>query len=70
MKKKDIQELKHRPAEELHRLIQETQEKLRVLRFDLAAGKVKDITEIKELKKKVARMKTFMHEHANISQAK
>ena len=32
--------------------------------FDLAAGKVKDITEIKELKKKVARMKTFIHEHA------
>lgn len=65
MKKKDIQELKHRPAEELTRLIQEANEKLRALRFDLAAGKVKDITQIHELRKKVARMKTFIHERAN-----
>lgn len=64
MKKKEIQELKHRPAEELVHLIKDSNEKLRVLRFDLAAGKVKDITEIKELKKKVARIKTFINEHA------
>lgn len=62
MKKKDIQELKVRPAEELAHMVREANEKLRVLRFDLAAGKVKDISEIKELKKKVARMKTFIHE--------
>ncbi len=63
MKKKDIQELKHRPVEELAHLIKEANEKLRTLRFDLAAGKVKDITEITELKRKVARMKTFIKEH-------
>ncbi len=64
MKTKDIQILKNRPVEELTHMITEANEKLRALGFDLAAGKVKDITEIKELKKKVARMKTFIHEHA------
>lgn len=64
MKIKDIQELKHRPVGELTHLIKEANERLRTLRFDLAAGKVKDITEINELKKKVARMKTFIHEQA------
>ena len=64
MKKKDIQELKHRPAEELARLVTESSEKLRSLRFDLAAGKVKDISQIHNEKKKIARMKTFIHEHA------
>ncbi len=65
MKKKDIQELKHRPAAELANFVKEANERLRALRFDLAAGKVKDITEIHELKKKVARMKTFIHEQGN-----
>lgn len=67
MKKKDIQELKHRPAEELAHLAREASEKLRALRFDLAAGKVKDITEIHETKRKVARIKTFIHERKNES---
>lgn len=65
MKKKDIQELKHRPVEDLVHLIVEGNEKLRALKFDLAAGKVKDISGIRDLKKKVARMKTFIHERAN-----
>jgi ribosomal protein L29 len=65
MKKKEIQELKHRPVGELAGLIRDDQEKLRGLRFDLAAGKVKDISAIHELRKKIARMKTFIHEHAN-----
>jgi large subunit ribosomal protein L29 len=63
MKKKDIQELKHRPVEELAGLVQSAREKLRSLRFDLAAGKVKDISQIHNEKKKIARMKTFIHQH-------
>ncbi len=65
MKKKDIQELKHRPTEELAARIKEDREKLRALGFDLAAGKVKDISGIKELKKEIARAKTFIHERTN-----
>jgi len=63
MKKKDIQELKHRTSAELEALIKESSEKLRGLRFDLAAGKVKDITQIHEAKKKIARMKTFISQN-------
>jgi large subunit ribosomal protein L29 len=63
MKKKEIQELKNRPTEELARLVVEGSEKLRTLRFDLAKGKVKDISEIHEAKKKIARMKTFIHQN-------
>lgn len=62
MKKKEIQELKHRPVQELTRLVYEASEKLRALRFDLAAGKVKDMSELHEVKKKIARMKTFIHQ--------
>ncbi len=62
MKKNEKRDLKARPAGELARLVREAEEKLRGLRFDLAAGKVKDISVIKELRKKVARMKTFIHE--------
>ncbi len=65
MKKKDIQDLKHQTAEALQAMIKDANEKLRTFRFDLAAGKVKDISEIREMKKKVARMKTFMQEHGS-----
>jgi large subunit ribosomal protein L29 len=67
MKKNEIQELKMRPVEELSRMVREANERLRTLRFDLAAGKVKDESEIRELKKKVARMKTFIHEQSKQS---
>ena len=65
MKKKDIQELKNKPDAELERLIQDDNEKLRVFRFDLAAGKVKDISKIREARKGVARMKTILTQRSH-----
>ena len=62
MKKKDIQELKNKPAAELECLIKDKNDALRVLRFDLAAGKVKDISKIRDAKKAVARIHTFLKE--------
>lgn len=62
MKSKEVKELKIKPAAELTRLVKDATERLRVLRFDLAAGKVKDISEIRSLRKNVARMKTFLRE--------
>lgn len=64
MKKKEIQDLKNRSAVELINLERESKEKLRTLRFDLAAGKVKNVAELHELKKKIARIKTFLKSHA------
>jgi ribosomal protein L29 len=64
MKKKDIQELKNRSVVELTNLEHESRERLRALRFDLAAGKVKNVAELHEVKKKIARIKTFIKNHA------
>jgi ribosomal protein L29 len=64
MKKKDIQELKNKQDAELERLIRDKNEELRILRFDLAAGKVKDISKIREARKLVARAKTLLGQHA------
>ncbi len=63
MKKKDIQSLRQGSVAEWEHTIGESNETLRKLRFDLAAGKMKDVSRIKELKKKVARIKTFIKEH-------
>jgi ribosomal protein L29 len=65
MKKKEIQDLKNRSAIELVNLEKESREKLRTLRFDLAAGKVKNVAELHELKKKIARIQTFLKSNAH-----
>jgi ribosomal protein L29 len=62
MKKKDIQDLKVKSEAELNRLIKEDSEKLRALRFDLAAGKVKNVKALHETKHAIARAKTFLRE--------
>jgi ribosomal protein L29 len=60
MKKKDIQELKNKPLGELERLVLDSGEKLRALRFDLAAGKVKNVNELHQTRRTIARAKTFI----------
>jgi ribosomal protein L29 len=62
MKKKDIQALKAKSDAELARLIKDDREKLRKLRFDLAAGKVKNVKALHETKHAIARAKTFLQE--------
>ncbi len=60
MKLKEIQELKRKPEAELHKLLKDSQERLRVLKFDLAAGKVKNVSEMHEVRKTIARALTFL----------
>ncbi len=67
MKKREIQELKKRPAVELSRLVHEGSEKLRSLKFDLAAGKVKNVNELRVLRKNLARMQTFIKQQSKIA---
>jgi large subunit ribosomal protein L29 len=62
MKKKEIQDLKVKSEAELIRLVKDTNEKLRALRFDLAAGKVKNVSELRNNRKLVARAKTLLRE--------
>jgi large subunit ribosomal protein L29 len=54
-------ELRQKPKNELQRLLQEDREKLRQLRFDLSAGKVKNVREIRKIKKDIARILTLLN---------
>ncbi len=60
MKKKEIQELKNKPLVELEKLAREYREKLRTLQFDFAAKKLQNVMTLKEAKKDLARVLTFI----------
>lgn len=56
----EIKELQHKSKAELLKLLTEKREKLRQLRFDLAGGKIKNVREIRETKKDIARILTLL----------
>jgi len=56
-----ISEIRQKPKKELESMLFAQREHLRNLRFDLAAGKVKNVREIRELKKEIARILTVLH---------
>lgn len=56
----EIKELRQIPKEELQGRLKDDREKLRQLRFDLAAGKVKNVKEIHQTKKEIARIITLL----------
>ena len=60
MKKKKLQEFRNKSDGELMRDLAENRERLSRLLFDLAQGKVKNISEIKEVKRTIARILTLM----------
>lgn len=53
-------ELRKKSKEELQKILKDNREKLRQLRFDLSAGKVKNVKEIRNLKKEIARILTLL----------
>jgi large subunit ribosomal protein L29 len=55
-------ELRQKSEAELKKLLQEKRERLRALRFDLVSGKVKNVREIRETKKDIARILTLLNE--------
>lgn len=60
-----IGELKQKSKKELEELLKELREKQRSLRFDLAAGKVKNVREIRAIKKDIARILTLLNLQKN-----
>lgn len=56
-------ELRQKSPEDLKNLLRESKEKLTQLRFDLASGKVKNIREIRLVKKDIARILTILQKH-------
>ena len=53
-------ELKQKSRNELERILTENREKLRQLRFDLVVKKIKNVREVRKIKKDIARMLTFL----------
>jgi len=57
-----ISELRQRSKSELQKILVDNREKLRQLRFDLSAGKVKNVREVRRIKKEIARLLTLFTE--------
>ena len=55
-------ELRQKSQLELQKLLQESREKLRQLRFGLVSGKVKNVREIRKTRRDVARMLTVLNQ--------
>ena len=60
MKKNEIKELRSKSTLELQEALLKDRENLRVLKFDLYNGKVKNVRAKREIKKTIARILTFM----------
>ena len=56
-----IAELRRKSKPELKKLLNDNGEKLRQLRFDLSAGKVKNVREIRRIKREIAQILTILH---------
>ena len=65
MKTRDF---RNKSEEELHSLLRQKREALRQLRFDLVAGKVKNLREIRAVKKDIARILTVINEKRKIKE--
>jgi large subunit ribosomal protein L29 len=53
-------EFKSKPQKELSQILLEKRERLRILRFDLASGKVKNVREVRQTRKDIARILTLL----------
>jgi len=53
-------ELKQKTEKELRQILQEKKERFSQLEFDLASGKVKNVREIRAIKKDIARILTIL----------
>lgn len=62
MKKKEQQEYIGRSTDEIKRIIAENQKKLANLRFDIPMHKVKNVREMKNIKKNIAQLLTILRE--------
>lgn len=65
MKTKEMEQLKNKQEMELINDIKKSKDKLWELQVDLRAGKLKNVSEIKKLKKLIARINTIVSERKN-----
>ena len=63
MKKKEFEQFKTKPAADLKKALFENRDKLWSLKTDLAAGKVKNVKEIRKIRKTIAQIMTISNQH-------
>ena len=61
-----IQELRKKDIKELEKTVQELTKKLSDLRFKFSSGKLKNVKEINNFKKEIARILTIIKETKNV----
>jgi large subunit ribosomal protein L29 len=61
MKLREKEQLKNKPKAELEKNLSEYRDKLWSLKTALVGGKVKNVSEIKEVKKNIARILTILN---------
>ncbi|NCN53025.1 50S ribosomal protein L29 [Candidatus Wolfebacteria bacterium] len=65
MKKSELQKLRDKNVVDLSKEVKEDKDRLWQLRMDLASGKIKNISEIRKLRAKIATTNTLMSEKNN-----
>ena len=55
-------ELRSRSNNELSKTVHDERERLGSLRFDLSSGKIKNVSQIRKIKKDIARISTLLNE--------
>jgi len=68
METSELKGLKSKSKEELYKLLLDSSKKLQDLKFNLAAGKVKNVRSIRALKKDIARILTLLNEMKEMPQ--
>lgn len=63
MKKKDLEKIKNKSDVELMEDLKNHKEQLWKLRVDLIAGKVKNVRELRKIKRTVAVINTVLNQH-------
>jgi large subunit ribosomal protein L29 len=58
----ELKELRHKPESELHKLLVLARENFRDLRFKIISKQHKDVREIRQVKKMIARILTVLKE--------
>lgn len=66
MKKQQLQELKNKSVAELQKDLNPLYEKLANLRSELVEGKVKNIKEVKQVRKSIAQILTLINQREKI----
>ncbi len=68
MKQKEFNTYREKPVAEIEKELRESRARLETLKFDLVSGKVKNIREVKFVKKTIAQLLTLRRTRQNTAQ--